>query len=46
MVKKSPCICILILYYVIGILIPKSCVEELEQDLRADAEKTEEHIYD
>lgn len=36
-------ICI-ILYYVIGTLIPKSCVEALKQDLGSDAEKTDEHV--
>lgn len=31
-------------YYLIGTLIPKSCVEALKQDLGSDAEKTEEHV--
>lgn len=33
-----------ILFYFIGTLIPKSCVEALKQDLSSDAEKTEEHV--
>lgn len=36
----------LLLFLIIGTLIPKSCVEALKQDLGADAEKTEERVAD